>query len=91
MTHEGSGQSGTVRSIREEIPNTNVLDGFAVRGSVAQNNGESARSVVRNWLDTNDFYTLVNKTLPSYTVQDLHNLQDFLLAKPTEESLTGKP
>lgn len=90
-THEGSGQSGTVSSIRKEIPNANVLDGFAVRGSVAQNNGESARSVVRNWLDSNDFDTLANKALPPYTLQDLRNLQDFLLAKPTEESLTGKP
>ena len=27
----------------------------------------------------------------SYNVQDVRNLQDFLLAKPTEEDLTGKP
>lgn len=26
-----------------------------------------------------------------YTIQDVRNLQDFLLAKPTEESLVGKP
>ena len=28
---------------------------------------------------------------PTYTVQDVSNLQDFLLAKPTEEDLTDKP
>ena len=27
----------------------------------------------------------------TYTIQDIHNLQDFLLAKPTEEDLAGKP
>lgn len=27
----------------------------------------------------------------TYTIQDVRNLQDFLLARPTEEDLTGKP
>ena len=27
----------------------------------------------------------------TYTADDLRNLQDFLLAKPTTEDLTGKP
>lgn len=27
----------------------------------------------------------------TYTIQDAHNLQDFPLAKPTTEDLTGKP
>lgn len=27
----------------------------------------------------------------AYTIQDVRNLQDFILAKPTEEDLTGKP
>lgn len=27
----------------------------------------------------------------SYTIQDIRNLQDFLLTRPTEEDLTGKP
>ena len=27
----------------------------------------------------------------SYTIQDIRNLQDFLLARPTEENLNGKP
>ncbi|MBO5164610.1 MAG: hypothetical protein J6B75_11100 [Ruminococcus sp.] len=27
----------------------------------------------------------------TYTIQDVRNLQDFLLAKPTEDDLTGKP
>ena len=27
----------------------------------------------------------------AYTIQDIRNLQDFLLARPTEENLTGKP
>ena len=28
---------------------------------------------------------------PIYTIQDVRNLQDFLLARPTEEDLSGKP
>lgn len=90
-THEGSGQSGTVSSIREICSDATVMSGFSVRGSVAQNNGESARAVVQNWLDSNDFASLVNKNEPVYTIQDVRNLQDFLLAKPTEEDLRGKP
>ena len=90
-THEGSGQSGTVNSIRKEIPDANVMDGFAVRGSVAQNNGESARAVVQNWLDTNDFSALVEKNTATYTIEDIRNLQNFLLAKSTDTDLTGKP
>ncbi|MBR2284552.1 MAG: hypothetical protein IJ874_09100 [Ruminococcus sp.] len=27
----------------------------------------------------------------TYTIQDVRNLQDFLLAKPTDENLKGKP
>ena len=27
----------------------------------------------------------------TYTIQDVRNLQDFILAKPVEEDLTGKP
>ena len=27
----------------------------------------------------------------AYTIQDIRNLQNFLLARPTEENLTGKP
>ena len=27
----------------------------------------------------------------TYTIEDMRNLQDFLLAKPTETDLTGKP
>ena len=90
-THEGSGQSGTVNSIRKEIPDANVMDGFAVRGSVAQNNGESARAVVQNWLETNDFSALAEKNTVTYTIEDIRNLQDFLLARPTDTDLTGKP
>lgn len=84
-THEGSGQAGTVASIREECPNSTVMSGFSVRGSVAQNNGESSRAVVQSWLDSNDFESLVqSQTKTKYTVSDLRNLQDFLLARPVE-------
>ena len=68
-----------------------VMSGFSVRGSVAQNDGASARTIVQNWLDSNSFETLAKKQVTHYTLQDIRNLQDFLLAKPTEEDLRGKP
>lgn len=89
-THEGSGQSGTVSTIRELCPDANVMNGFAVRGSVAQNQSENARTIVQNWLDTNDFSSLVQHPETIYTIQDVRNLQDFLLHRPTEENLSGK-
>ncbi len=48
-THEGSGLSSTVSTIRRETGAT-VLTGLAVRGSVAQNSGDRARKLVTDWL-----------------------------------------
>lgn len=36
-------------------------------------------------------FEMVGSSDTEYTVQDVRNLQDFLLAKPTEENLRGKP
>lgn len=88
-THEGSGQAQTVSSIRKECNIASVMNGFSVRGSVAQNNGTAARETVQNWLSDNQFADIAANGVV-YTVQDVRNLQDFLLAKPTEENLTGK-
>ena len=90
-THEGSGQSGTVSKIRSICKNSDVMDGFAVRGSVAQNNGENARNIVTNWIDTNNFSSLVDTRPFVYTLQDIRDFQNFLLSRPTENDLTGKP
>lgn len=84
-THEGSGQAGTVTSIREECPDADVLNGFSVRGSVAQNNGESSRAVVQSWLESNNFESLIqSQTKTQYTISDIRNLQDFLLKRPVD-------
>ncbi len=48
-THEGSGLSSTVSSI-EDVTGATVLDGLAVRGSVAQNSQEEAEAAVTEWL-----------------------------------------
>ena len=50
-THEGSGLSGTARSIEGACPGVTVLDGLAIRGSVAQNQQDEAKSDVAAWLD----------------------------------------
>lgn len=84
-THDGSGQAGTVASIRKACLDSTVLSGFSVRGSEAQNNSESSRAVVQSWLDSNDFESLINsQPKTEYTLSDIRNLQDFLLARPVE-------
>ena len=50
-THEGSGLSGTNRSIENVCSGATVLDGLAIRGSVAQNQQDEAKSDVVKWLD----------------------------------------
>lgn len=83
-THEGSGQSGTVSTIKKLCPNAEVLNGFAVRGSVAQNDGDTARTTVQTYLSDNGF-----EKQTAYTIEDVRNLQDFLLNRETPD-LSGK-
>lgn len=54
-THEGSGQAGTQRTIASLLPRATVLDGFAIRGSVAQNDRDSAKESVTQWLEDNGY------------------------------------
>lgn len=54
-THEGSGLSGTGHSIKSACPNATVLDGLAIRGSVAQNKQDEARADVVKWLAGFDY------------------------------------
>lgn len=54
-THEGSGLSSTERSIADTCAGAEVLDGLAIRGSVAQNSQEEAQEEVINWLRENGF------------------------------------
>ncbi len=49
-THEGSGLSSTESSIAEVCADAEVLDGLAVRGSVAQNSQDKANEAVTSWL-----------------------------------------
>lgn len=88
-THEGSGQAQTVSAIRKECSGASVMNGFSVRGSVAQNNGETARETAHTWLSSNHFSEIAENKMV-YSLQDIRNLQDFLLTRPTEEELTGK-
>lgn len=50
-THAGSGLSGTVEKIASVCPNSEVRSGLAVSGQIAQNNRETARRSVLEWLD----------------------------------------
>ncbi len=88
-THEGSGQAQTVSAIRKECSGASVMNGFSVRGSVAQNNGETARETAHTWLSSNHFSEIAENKMV-YSLQDIRNLNDFLLTRPTEEELTGK-
>lgn len=49
-THEGSGLSSTERNIALTCPDTEVLDGLAIRGSMAQNSQAEASEAVVSWL-----------------------------------------
>ncbi len=49
-THEGSGLAGFDRKLAFACPDSIVKDGLAVRGNDAQNDQESARHTVNDWL-----------------------------------------
>lgn len=49
-THEGSRLSGTARRLQQACQGATLLEGLAVRGSVAQNSPEQARKRVEHWL-----------------------------------------
>ena len=48
-THEGSGLSGTDRTIAETTK-ADVKDGFALAGHIAQNSSDEARSALYEWM-----------------------------------------
>lgn len=50
-THEGSGISSTESSIAEVCPDTEVLEGLEIRGSIAQNSQDEAKETVAGWLE----------------------------------------
>ena len=49
-THAGSGLSGTVESIKTICEDSEVLDGFSIAGTTAQNDRDSAKQEVLEWL-----------------------------------------
>ena len=53
--HEGSGQAGTVGEIKTACLGAEVLNGLAVRGSIAQDEQDSARDTVLAWLQAMGF------------------------------------
>lgn len=55
ITHEGSGLSGTPDKIREKTKALKVSDGFAITGTEAQKNRESAETKVNNMLKKEGF------------------------------------
>ena len=50
-THAGSGLSGTVQTLRDKLENAEVLDGFEIAGTTAQNNQDEAKETVLAWLN----------------------------------------
>ena len=55
-THEGSGQSGTQRTIESLCSGATVIDGLAVRGNTAQNDQAATQQAVSEWLGGMDFF-----------------------------------
>ena len=50
-THAGSGNAGTQSKIQSAVPNAEVKEVLAITGTDAQNNQDSVKSEVREWLD----------------------------------------
>jgi flavodoxin len=50
-TNEGSGLSGTERSIAKACPDAEVLKGLSIQGSVVQNNRSKAKEAVEKWIN----------------------------------------
>ena len=49
-THEGSGLSGFDSKLSSACPDSEVLEGLAIRGSDAQNEQDEVRTTVKEWL-----------------------------------------
>ena len=49
-THEGSGLSSFDRKLSSAVSGASVLEGLAVRGNDCQNDQESVRKSVRDWI-----------------------------------------
>lgn len=49
-THEGSGLSGFDKKLASTCPDSTILDGLAIRGNDAQNNQDSVRQSVNDWI-----------------------------------------
>lgn len=49
-THEGSGLSGFDKKLASAVPGSTVLKGLAVRGNDCQNNKDSVRAKVNEWV-----------------------------------------
>lgn len=54
-THGGSGLAGTDRTISGFCPDSTIGEGLAVRGSTAQNDRDSAKESVTEWLTDNGY------------------------------------
>ena len=54
-THEGSGLSDTKQSLEKSCKGSSVLQGLALRGSVAQKSQDEARKAVQSWMKKLDF------------------------------------
>ena len=71
--------------------------GFTSCGTVAENSAFSTEVSAVSLSGTNNTVASVAKSVKAdssqytYTIEDIRDLHDFLLAKPTEEDLSGKP
>ena len=50
-THEGSGLASTESSIAAVCPDSKIMGGLSIRGSVAQKSQDEAQAAVTDWLE----------------------------------------
>ncbi len=103
-TSQGSGQSSYLKDFQERVRTAERIGEykdiqFPANYSSDTFSDEEIDEMLAPWIESNSLVSksvsgkevLLNSSDTEYTVQDVRNLCDFLLTKPTEEDLTGKP
>ena len=101
-THAGSGLGSSVSVLKSELPNSNILDGFSILGTMAQNDKEGARMQIKNYIDGLDIdfsssykdeealKEVYNMRLKAMVEQDVDTLSSLMDDNLILRHITGK-
>ena len=100
-THAGSGLGSSVSVLKSELANSNILDGFSILGTMAQNDKEGARMQIKNYIDGFDIdfsnnkdeealKEVYNMRLKAMVEQDVDTLSSLMDDNLILRHITGK-